>query len=245
MSENGTPTKPASSDLETSFARRRQDMVDRDIATRGIRNPRVLDAMATVRRERFLDPTLAEFAYRDHPLPILSGQTISQPFIVAFMVQAAEIDTASRVLEIGTGSGYGAAVLGCLASEVWTVERHHDLAVEASERLASEGFTNVHVREGDGTLGWPEEAPFDAIIVTAGGPAVPPTLRDQLVEGGRLIVPLGEEQTCQELVRITRSAGRYLEEHLAPVRFVPLIGEEGWDGATTMSASTKQEKGPS
>lgn len=204
-------------------------MVLRDIENRGVDDRRVLDALATVRRERFINQELADFAYEDSPLPIEVGQTISQPYIVAVMAEAAQIGPESRVLEIGTGSGYGAAVLGCLAHEVWTIERHHELVVQARKRLAAEGFANVHVVEGDGTLGWPEQAPFDAIIVTAGGPSVPPALREQLAVGGRLIVPVGPETRGQELVRVKRSIDHYDEENLGPVRFVPLIGAQGWE----------------
>ncbi len=203
-------------------------MVRHHIEGRGVDDPRVLDALLTVRRERFVEPELAEFAYEDSPLPIRSGQTISQPYIVAIMAEAAQIDPEARVLEIGTGSGYGAAVLGCVASDVWSIERHRDLAVEARRRLQAEGFENVHVLEGDGTLGWPEEAPFDAIIVTAGGPNVPTALREQLADGGCLVMPVGPESRGQQLLRVRRRGERFEEEDLGSVRFVPLIGAQGW-----------------
>ncbi len=212
-----------------SFADRRREMVQRHIEGRGVRDRRVLDALATVPRERFVEPEFAEFAYEDSPLPIPSGQTISQPYIVAIMAEAARIDAGDRVLEIGTGSGYGAAVLGCMAGEVWSIERHHDLAVKAGQRLEAEGFENVHVLEGDGTLGWPEEAPFDAIIVTAGGPNVPTALQEQLADGGRLVMPVGPETRAQQLVRIHRRSDRFDEEDLGSVRFVPLVGAQGWE----------------
>ena len=221
------PARPIATG-KTSFAHRRREMVQRHIEGRGVRDRRVLDALATVPRERFVEPEFAEFAYEDSPLPIPSGQTISQPYIVAIMAEAARIDPGDRVLEIGTGSGYGAAILGCMAGEVWSIERHHDLAVKAGQRLEAEGFENVHVLEGDGTLGWPEEAPFDAIIVTAGGPNVPTALQEQLAEGGRLVMPVGPETRAQQLVRIHRRADRFEEEDLGSVRFVPLVGAQGW-----------------
>lgn len=219
------PTKES----DPVYYRRRQRMVLADIARRGIDDDRVLKALGTVRRERFVPEDLAELAYNDAPLPIADGQTISQPFIVALMAEQARIQPDDRVLEVGTGSGYGAAVLACLAAEVWTIERYHDLAVRAKAVLAAEGFTNVKVVEGDGTLGWPEAAPFDAIIVTAGGPAPPEALCEQLVDGGRLVIPIGKKRRSQRLLRVTRKGDRFVEERLGAVRFVPLVGEEGWD----------------
>ena len=213
----------------TDFAERRARMVERDIARRGVRRPEVLDAMRTVPRERFMSASLAEFAYDDTPLPIEEGQTISQPYIVASMAEAAEIEPDDRVLEIGTGSGYGAAVLGQIAEEVWTVERHEPLALQARGRLSGIRADNVHVMVGDGTLGWPEAAPFDAIVVTAGGPVVPQSLLEQLADGGRLVIPVGAETRAQELVRVRRDGDEYRTESLGAVRFVPLIGEEGWE----------------
>ena len=206
----------------------RQEMVRNEIAGRGIKDQRVLDAMSTVRRERFVGLGHTGAAYDDRPLPIGAGQTISQPYIVALMAEAAAIGPDDRVLEIGTGSGYGAAVLRCLAREVWTIERIPELVERARSTLESEGFDRVHVVEGDGTLGVPEAAPFDAIIVTAAGPRVPRALCHQLVEGGRLIIPVGSERNGQELMRVRRRAEEYPEEALGAVRFVPLIGAEGW-----------------
>ncbi|MEZ5238948.1 MAG: protein-L-isoaspartate(D-aspartate) O-methyltransferase [Microthrixaceae bacterium] len=211
---------------------RRHRMVERDIAGRGIRRPGVLAAMREVPRERFLPADLAEFAYEDHPLPISEGQTISQPYIVAAMADAAEVGHEDRVLEIGAGSGYGAAVLSRIAEEVWTVERHEALARSAAGVLEELGYTNAHVVWGDGTLGYPEAAPFDAIVVTAGGPAVPEALLEQLADGGRLVIPVGPETRGQELIRVRRSGGEFTEEDLGPVRFVPLIGAQGHPGAT-------------
>jgi len=207
----------------------RHRMVARQIAARGVRDPAVLEAMRTVPREAFLPDELAEFAYRDTPLPILENQTISQPYIVALMTGALELERRDRVLEVGTGSGYAAAVLGEIAREVFTIERHGALASRARERLAELGYDHVHVRHGDGTKGWPEAAPFDAIVVAAGGPEPPASLLVQLAVGGRLVIPVGPSPRSQELVRVTRAGeDEYLREELGPVRFVPLVGEEGW-----------------
>jgi protein-L-isoaspartate(D-aspartate) O-methyltransferase len=204
-------------------------MVEQQIASRGVRSPLVLAAMGNVAREGYLPSYLGEFAYEDAPLPIEEEQTISQPYIVAFMIEALELSGGERVLEVGTGSGYAAAVLAEIAGEVYTIERHGTLARDAERRLARDGYRNVHVRQGDGTLGWPEAAPFDAIVVAAGGPKVPESLREQLAVGGRLVIPIGEVVGLQKLVRVTRtSATRFEEEDLGGVRFVPLIGSEGW-----------------
>ena len=212
-----------------NFDEGRRAMVERQLAARGISSKAVLDAMGTVRREGFVPSYLGEFAYDDTPLPIEEEQTISQPYIVAFMVEALGLQEGDRVLEIGTGSGYAAAVLAEIAAHVYTIERHPGLAETARERLAAEGCSNVSVRCGDGTLGWPEEAPFDAIIVAAGGPKVPDSLRDQLRVGGRLVIPVGSTVGLQTLLRVTRSGERdFREEDLGGVRFVPLVGEEGW-----------------
>lgn len=206
----------------------RQLMVDRHIRARGIADQRVLDAMASVHREDFLPPDLIEFAYDDQALPIEAGQTISQPYIVALMAEAARLQPGNTVLEIGTGSGYAAAVFAKIAARVYTIERHADLAEGAKERLVQLGYHNVEVRCGDGTLGWLEHAPFDAIIVAAGGPEVPRALLDQLAVGGRLVIPVGSSH-AQELVRVTRrSEAEFDREDLGAVRFVPLIGEQGW-----------------
>jgi protein-L-isoaspartate(D-aspartate) O-methyltransferase len=209
----------------------RESMVQQQIAARGIRNPAVLEAMRQVPREAFLPEDLEEFAYLDIALPIPEGQTISQPYVVALMAEAADIGPDYRVLEIGTGSGYAAAVLSRIAHEVYTVERHKTLADQAERRLRELGYDNVHVRHGDGTLGWPEHAPYDAILVAAGGPQVPSSLREQLKVGGRLVIPVGESPGDQDLLRVTRTReDTYEEEDLGPVRFVPLVGQEGWEG---------------
>jgi protein-L-isoaspartate(D-aspartate) O-methyltransferase len=211
------------------FARAREIMVRTQIAARGVRDPLVLDAMRTVPREAFVPERLRQFAYEDEPLLIGEGQTISQPYIVAAMTEAVRLKPGDRVLEIGTGSGFGAAVLSRIAAEVHTVERHPGLAESARRRLEQLGYHNVHVLLGDGTLGWPEHAPYDAIVVTAGGPKVPPSLLDQLVVGGRLVMPIGSQSRFQRLVRVVRrGADEFDHEELEEVAFVPLIGAEGW-----------------
>lgn len=210
----------------------REQMVESQIAARGVRDPAVLSTMRTVAREDFVAPELAHHAYADRPLPIGEEQTISQPYVVAAMTEALRLGPRDRVLEIGTGSGYAAAVLAVIAAEVYTIERIKSLAESARGRLAELGYTNVHVRHGDGSLGWPEHAPYDAIVVTAGGPDVPLSLLRQLAVGGRLVMPIGPSPWSQELVRVTRTdAGAYEREELEPVTFVPLIGAEGWSAA--------------
>jgi protein-L-isoaspartate(D-aspartate) O-methyltransferase len=173
--------------------------------------------------------TLREFAYEDAPLPIAEGQTISQPYIVAMMTEALELQGGEKVLEIGTGSGYAAAILSRIAKDVYTVERIGQLAEKSAATLAELGYHNVHVLHGDGTRGWPDHAPYDAIVVAAGGPQVPESLKAQLKIGGRLVIPVGADRRLQELVRVTRvSEHEYTTEELADVRFVPLVGAEGW-----------------
>ena len=207
----------------------RRQLVERQLRSRGITDSAVLAAFAEVPREAFLSPEMAEFAYLDTALPIEKEQTISQPYIVALMTQALELTPSDRVLEVGTGSGYAAAILAKIAREVYTIERHAELAKQAAFCLKKEGFENVKVMHGDGTLGWPEHAPYDAIIVAAGGPDVPQPLLDQLAIGGRLVIPLGEEKNLQKLVRVIRvSKSDYRRGELCDVRFVPLIGAQGW-----------------
>jgi len=211
-----------------SSAAARAQMVKRQIARRGVGDRLVLQAMREVPREAFVDTGMKEFAFDDSPLPIGEGQTISQPYIVAFMAEAAELSREDRVLEVGTGSGYAAAVFGRIARAVFTVERYASLAEQARQRLAEVGIGNVFVRVGDGTLGCSDAAPFDAIIVAAGAPEAPAALKQQLAIGGRLIIPLGEGDV-QSLTRIRRkSEALYETEELASVRFVPLVGAQGW-----------------
>jgi protein-L-isoaspartate(D-aspartate) O-methyltransferase len=211
-----------------AFAERRERMVERQIAGRGVDDPLVLEAMRKVPREAFVSKLLREFAYEDSALPIEESQTISQPYIVATMIEAAELTPGDRVLEIGAGSGYAAAVMAQIAGEVFAIERHERLARLARERLARLGYGNIEVKSGDGTLGWPQAAPFDAIIASAGGPHVPQPLLEQLAEGGRLVIPVGESPRDQRLLKLTRVDGAFREKDLGPVAFVPLIGEEGW-----------------
>ena len=221
------------------FAHLRQLMVDRQIASRGVRSPQVLDAMRTVPREAFLPENLWEFAYEDAPLPIEEDQTISQPYIVAMMIEALALDGGEKVLEIGTGSGYAAAVLSQIAGSVYTVERIGQLAQKAAATLAACGYGNVHVLHADGTRGWLGHAPYDAIVVAAGGPEVPQSLKSQLKIGGRLVIPVGIDQRNQELLRVVRlSEHDFKTEDIADVRFVPLVGEEGWRSADARFAST-------
>jgi protein-L-isoaspartate(D-aspartate) O-methyltransferase len=210
--------------------RERELMVERQIQARGLNDPAVLRAMLTVPREAFVPEELQDRAYFDAALPIPDGQTISQPYIVALMATALQLKPSDRVLEIGTGSGYAAAVLSRIAQEVYTVERHASLALAARERLKALRYDNVHIGHGDGTLGWPEHAPYDAITVAASGPQVPDTLRAQLKIGGRLVMPTGSSRIEQKLVRVTReSEDEYAEENMVSVSFVPLIGREGWE----------------
>jgi len=211
-----------------SFASFREEMVERDIAARGVRDELVLGAMRKVPRELFLPKNLREFAYEDLPLPIAGGQTISQPYIVAFMAESLLLKGGEKILEVGAGSGYAAAVLSEIAAQVYTVERLGQLADKAAATLADLGYDNVRVLHGDGSRGWLEHAPYDAIVVAAGGPQVPESLKAQLKIGGRLVIPVGADR-IQELVRVTRvSENEYRSEDIADVRFVPLIGEEGW-----------------
>jgi len=196
---------------------------------RGIRDKAVLKAMEIVPREQFVGVDLAEFAYDDTPLPIEEGQTISQPYIVALMTEALQLKPDANVLEVGTGSGYAAAILSRVARNVYTIERHRSLAHQAQIRLRKLGYQNVSVLCGDGTLGWPEHAPYDAIVVTAGGPEAPRSLIEQLVVGGRMVIPAGPSLAEQKLLRVTRVSEESVEiEELGAVRFVPLIGEQGW-----------------
>ena len=212
--------------MDFSIARRR--MVEQQVTSRGIKAQQVIDALLEVPRHLFVETGLQDQAYSDFPLPIGHKQTISQPFIVAFMTEALQLSGGERVLEIGTGSGYQAAILSKIARYVYTVERVADLARLARRALDSTGAYNVHIRVNDGTCGWEDQAPFDAIITTAGAPSVPETLKQQLEIGGRLVIPVGTLGQ-QTLYRITRTSNdNFEEEQLLDCRFVPLIGKHGW-----------------
>ncbi|HEX9186342.1 MAG TPA: protein-L-isoaspartate(D-aspartate) O-methyltransferase [Vicinamibacteria bacterium] len=213
---------PARDAEDAAFARAREDMVATQIASRGVRDPRTLAAMRKVPRHLFVPKAAVGQAYDDHPLPIGHGQTISQPYIVAFMTEALGLKGGETVLEVGTGSGYQAAVLGEIAARVQTIEIVAPLAAESSALLERLGYANVEVRAGDGYLGWPERAPFDAIMVTAAAPRVPEPLKQQLKDGGRLVLPVGDE--WQELVVVTRKGDAFEEKRVLPVRFVPMTG---------------------
>ncbi|HEX8364600.1 MAG TPA: protein-L-isoaspartate(D-aspartate) O-methyltransferase [Allosphingosinicella sp.] len=212
------------------FAEQRERMIERQIAARGIKDPRILAAFRAVPREEFVGAQARPSAYEDSPLPIEAEQTISQPYIVALMIEAAEIAPEDRVLEVGAGSGYAAAVVAQLAGEVFAIERHEALAKLARTRMERLGFDRVSIFQGDGTGGLPGEAPFDAILVSASGSHVPNVLREQLAIGGRLVMPIGEPQEVQRLVKVTRTGEEdYEQEELGAVRFVPLIGAHAWD----------------
>lgn len=199
----------------------RRDMVREQIQARGIRDPRVLDAMRDVKRHLFVPDASAEDAYEDFPLPIGEGQTISQPYIVALMTELLELKAEDRVLEIGTGSGYQSAVLSRLAAEVYSIEIVKSLSDRARELLEQQGYPNVHLRVGDGYNGWPEEAPFNDIIVTAAPPEIPRNLLDQLIDGGRMVVPVGTNY--QELMLIEKKKGEIKKRVITAVRFVPMV----------------------
>lgn len=201
---------------------RRERMVEEQVAGRGIRDARLLDAMRRTPREPFLDAGLANEAYEDGPLPIGEGQTISQPYVVALMIEALAVGERDCVLEVGAGSGYAAALLGRLAARVHAIERHAVLAEAARARLAGLGLSAIRFAVGDGTRGWPEAAPFDAILVSAGGPAIPPPLVNQLAPGGRLVMPVGPPGG-QRLVKVTRAPDGDRRDDFGPVSFVPLI----------------------
>lgn len=211
------------------FAAEREAMVKQQLRRRGITEPDILDAFRAVPREAFVDEKYAHLAYGDHPLPIEAAQTISQPYIVALMIQAAAIKFGDNVLEVGAGSGYAAAVISRIAATVIGIERQHELVEVARDRLHFLGYDNIEIVEGDGTKGWPDAAPFDAILAAASGSHVPDTLIEQLAPRGRIVMPIGEPGWVQELVKVTkREDGTLKRENLGGVRFVPLIGEEGW-----------------
>jgi protein-L-isoaspartate(D-aspartate) O-methyltransferase len=205
----------------------RERMVKTQLIPRGINDKRVLQAMGKIPRNRFIEEALKGEAYNDHPLPIGHNQTISQPYIVALMTEALELTGNERTLEIGTGSGYQTAILAELSEKVYTVERIRSLLVKSRNILAELGYNNILFKAFDGTLGWKEYEPYDAIIVTAGAPNVPQPLLDQLSEGGRLIIPVGN-RFSQELIKMTKKRGRYIQKNLGGCRFVDLIGVHGW-----------------
>ncbi len=217
-------TAPAS--FAQEFATVRERMVQQQLINRGIRSPSVLAAMRKVERHRFVPEHLRQEAYNDYPLPIGEGQTISQPYIVAFMSEALQLKSTDKVLEIGTGSGYQAAVLAEICREVYTIEIFESLGRRAKQTLQELGYRNIHIRIADGYAGWPEAAPFDAIIVTCSPRNIPKPLEDQLAEGGRMIIPVGEEH-IQELVLVVKQNGKLKRQHRLPVRFVPMINKSG------------------
>jgi len=215
----------------TDFTTLRERMVERQIAARGLDDPKLLAAFRAVPREQFVSADHAGYAYQDSPLPIESGQTISQPYIVALTIYAAGIGPGDKVLEVGAGSGYAAAVIGQIAGEVVAIERHHELVELSRQRMKRLGYGNIQIFEGDGTLGWPAEAPFDAIVAAASGSHVPQSWIAQLKLGGRIVMPLGSPHSVQSLVKVTKQGdGSLIQEDLGGVRFVPLIGAEGFLG---------------
>jgi protein-L-isoaspartate(D-aspartate) O-methyltransferase len=210
---------------EDTYARLRKRMVERQLAARDITDTRVLEAMAMVPRHLFVSPAYRELAYADHPLPIDDGQTISQPYIVALMTQLMEVESGDKILEIGTGSGYQAAVLAHLTQEIYSIEIVSDLAEKAARVLRELGYTQVHVKLGDGHRGWEEKSPFDAIVITCATPEIPPELFAQLSEGGKLVLPLGDPETYQVLTVVTKVEGEPHTQQISGVRFVPMTKE--------------------
>lgn len=217
-----TASYAISSDI---YAAKRQEMVKNDIEWRGIKDKKVLNAMLKVKRHLFVDESQIDKAYNDYPLPIGEGQTISQPYIVALMTEAVALKGNEKVLEIGTGSGYQAAILAEIAKEVYTIEVNKKLFDMASERLSRLGYKNIKVKYGDGYQGWKEFAPFDVIMVTAAAKHIPPPLLDQLNEGGRLIIPVGKTLLYQNLTLVYKEKGKYQMKDICSVRFVPMTGE--------------------
>ncbi|MEO8455100.1 MAG: protein-L-isoaspartate(D-aspartate) O-methyltransferase [Sphingomicrobium sp.] len=214
------------------YGTQREAMVERQLKRRGISEQQIVEAFRAVPREAFVGTDYAHLAYGDHPLPIEAGQTISQPYIVALMIQAAGMKPGDKVLEVGAGSGYAAAVISRIVGKVIGIERQHDLVEIARQRLERLGYANVEIIEGDGTRGCPEQAPFDAILAAASGSHVPKPWIEQLADGGRIVMPVGDPNWAQELIKVTKAPdGKLIQENLGAVRFVPLIGEEGWKEA--------------
>jgi len=209
------------------FEKLRRKMVETQLIPRGIKDKKVIEAFLIVPREKFVSENLKEFAYDDTPLPIGEGQTISQPYIVALMTELLQLKGGEKVLEIGTGSGYQAAILSEIGCDVYSVERIPSLATRAGKILQQLGYI-VKIKIGDGTLGWEEYAPYDGIIVTAAGPRTPQSLLTQLKEGGRIVMPVGD-MYLQELIRITKVKGKFIKENFGGCQFVPLKGKEGWN----------------
>lgn len=210
---------------QEDFAQQREQMVETQLESRDIQSERVLEAMKKVPRHLFMPASVRQYAYVDSPVPIGKGQTISQPYIVGLMTQTVDPKPGDRALEVGTGSGYQAAVLGELVQEVYTIEIIPDLAERAEKALAESGYDNVEVRQGDGYQGWPEKAPFDIILITAAPEEIPQPLIDQLAEGGRLVVPVGPQGEIQTLTLVTREKGEVKRTYITDVRFVPMTGE--------------------
>jgi protein-L-isoaspartate(D-aspartate) O-methyltransferase len=226
-----------------NYLKSRIEMVDTQLFSRGISDKLVLNAMREVPREFFVPSNLINLAYEDSALPIEESQTISQPYMVALMIEALGLEPDSRVLEIGTGSGYAAAVLSRVASQVYTVERHANLALVAMQHFQDLGYENIRVHIGDGTLGWDEFAPYDGIVVTAGAPQVPEPLLKQLKVKANLVIPIADRKNSQKLIRIQRiDQDEYKEENLGGVRFVPLIGKEGWKEGMKANTTTNTRK---
>jgi protein-L-isoaspartate(D-aspartate) O-methyltransferase len=205
----------------------REKMVKTQLISRGISNRRVLEVMGKVPRDAFVEEALVGEAYNDHPLPIGEKQTISQPYIVALMTEALEVSGKEKTLEIGTGSGYQTAILADLSRKVYTIERVRTLMIKARNILQELGYTNILFKAFDGTLGWKEYGPYDAIIVTAGAPKIPQPLLDQLADGGRLVIPVGN-RSSQEMIKVTNKKGNYIKKNLGGCRFVDLLGIHGW-----------------
>ncbi len=213
------------------FEEEREKMVRTQIESRGVTNPLVLKAMRIVPRHKFVPASELDMAYTDRPLPIGSGQTISQPYIVAYMTECLRLCGGEKVLEIGTGLGYQAAIISRIAAEVYTIERLPELVNKSKEIFDNLGYTNIYCKSGDGTEGWPENAPYHGIIATASSPSVPEPLKEQLAVGGRLVMPVGEYRFGQYIIRITKGKGdNYYQERLLDVAFVPLVGKYGWEG---------------